>query len=84
MATVMCPAPESKTVSTPTKLLINNQWVDSESGKTFPTFNPATGEEIARVAEAGAGRRGTKRSPRHGLPLSAVRGARHLPPNAVD
>jgi aldehyde dehydrogenase (NAD+) len=51
----MCPAPELKTVSTPTKLLINNEWVASESGKTFPTFNPATGEEIARVAEAGAG-----------------------------
>jgi aldehyde dehydrogenase (NAD+) len=55
MATVMCPAPELKTVSTPTKLLINNLWVDSESGKTFPTFNPANGEEIARVAEAGTG-----------------------------
>jgi aldehyde dehydrogenase (NAD+) len=35
-----------------TKLLINNQWVDSESGKTFPTINPATGEEICHVAEA--------------------------------
>jgi len=50
----MCPAPELKTVSTPTKLLINNEWVASESGKTFPTLNPATGEEIARVAEADA------------------------------
>lgn len=55
MATVICPAPESRTVSTPTKLLISNEWVASESGKTFPTVNPATGEEIARVAEAGAG-----------------------------
>lgn len=54
MATVTCPAPDLKTVSTPTKLLINNQWVASESGKTFPTVNPATGEEIARVAEANA------------------------------
>jgi aldehyde dehydrogenase (NAD+) len=36
------------------KLLINNQWVDSASGKTFPTINPATGEEICRVAEADA------------------------------
>jgi aldehyde dehydrogenase (NAD+) len=43
-----------KTVSTPTSLLINNQWVESESGKTFPTINPATGEELARVAEADA------------------------------
>src|SRR5215472_11746198 len=38
----------------PTKLLINNRWVDSASGKTFPTVNPATGEEIAQVAEADA------------------------------
>jgi len=36
----------------PTKLLINNRWVDSASGKTFPTINPSTGEEICRVAEA--------------------------------
>ena len=37
-----------------TKLLINNQWVESVSGKRFPTVNPATGEEICRVAEADA------------------------------
>jgi aldehyde dehydrogenase (NAD+) len=37
-----------------TKLLINNRWVDSESGKTFATDNPATGEPIAQVAEAAA------------------------------
>src|SRR5271154_3949369 len=37
-----------------TKLLIGNKWVDSVSGKTFPTINPATGEEIAQVAEADA------------------------------
>jgi aldehyde dehydrogenase (NAD+) len=36
------------------KLLINNEWTDSVSGKTFPTINPATGEEICRVAEADA------------------------------
>lgn len=35
-----------------TKLLINNQWTDSQSGKTFPTINPATGEQICQVAEA--------------------------------
>jgi len=37
-----------------TKLLINNRWVNSASGKTFPSINPATGEEIAQVAEADA------------------------------
>src|SRR5690348_12716506 len=35
-----------------TKLLINNRWVDSVSGKRFDTINPATGEPIAQVAEA--------------------------------
>jgi aldehyde dehydrogenase (NAD+) len=34
------------------KLLINNEWVDSVSGKTFATINPATAEEICQVAEA--------------------------------
>lgn len=34
-----------------TKMLIDGKWVDSASGKTFPTVNPATGETIARVAE---------------------------------
>jgi aldehyde dehydrogenase (NAD+) len=37
-----------------TKLLIDNQWVDSASGKTFPTINPSTGEVICEVAEADA------------------------------
>lgn len=54
MATLTCPAPEVTTVSTPTNLLINNQWIPSDSGKTFPTINPATGEELARVDEADA------------------------------
>jgi aldehyde dehydrogenase (NAD+) len=35
-----------------TKLLINNRWVDSISGKRFETINPATGEPLAQVAEA--------------------------------
>src|SRR3984893_8867068 len=38
----------------PTKLLINGKWVDSASGRTFPTVNPSTGEVIAQVAEADA------------------------------
>ncbi|MGA8741197.1 MAG: aldehyde dehydrogenase family protein [Terracidiphilus sp.] len=36
------------------KLLIANRWVASESGKTFTTINPSTGEEICQVAEADA------------------------------
>src|ERR1700745_957256 len=38
-------------LSKPRKLFINNQWVESASGKTFPTYNPATGEVLAQVAE---------------------------------
>jgi aldehyde dehydrogenase (NAD+) len=38
----------------PTKLLINGKWVDSASGKTFPTINPSTGEVITQVAESDA------------------------------
>jgi aldehyde dehydrogenase (NAD+) len=37
-----------------TKLFISNHWVASESGKTFATINPSTGEEICQVAEADA------------------------------
>jgi aldehyde dehydrogenase (NAD+) len=32
-------------------LLIGGKWLDSVSGKTFPTINPATGETICQVAE---------------------------------
>src|SRR5260370_33490560 len=38
----------------PTKLLINGKWVDSVSGKRFPTINPSTGEVITQVAESNA------------------------------
>ncbi len=34
------------------QLLIDGQWVDAESGKTFTSPNPATGETLAEVAEA--------------------------------
>jgi aldehyde dehydrogenase (NAD+) len=37
-----------------TKLLINGRWIPSESGKTFATVNPSTGEEICQVAEGDA------------------------------
>ncbi|MCG3129579.1 MAG: NADP/NAD-dependent aldehyde dehydrogenase PuuC [Phycisphaerae bacterium] len=37
-----------------TRMLINNEWCDAASGKTFPTVNPATGDVIAQVAEADA------------------------------
>ena len=34
-----------------TKMLIDGKWLDSTSGRTFETINPATGEVIANVAE---------------------------------
>ncbi len=35
------------------KLWIDGKWVDADSGKTFITHNPATGEEVAEVPLAG-------------------------------
>ena len=35
----------------PKRLLIDGNWVESASGKTFPSINPSTGEEIAQIAE---------------------------------
>jgi aldehyde dehydrogenase (NAD+) len=46
--------PETKVKIGPTQLLINNQWVESASGKRFETINPTTGEVICDVAEADA------------------------------
>ncbi len=41
----------TKYVAKPRKMLINGKWVEAASGKTFPTYNPATGEVLAHVAE---------------------------------
>jgi aldehyde dehydrogenase (NAD+) len=38
----------------PKRLLIGGEWVAAASGKTFETRNPATGELLAHVAEAGS------------------------------
>src|SRR5438477_10228257 len=35
----------------PRKMLINGNWVDAVSGKTFPSYDPSTGEALATVAE---------------------------------
>ncbi len=48
-------APKARSVKPPKvkdqPMLIGGKWVDSVSGKTFPTSNPATGEVICQVAE---------------------------------
>src|SRR5688572_33030805 len=38
----------------PDKLLIGEEWVESASGETFETIDPATGDVICEVAKAGA------------------------------
>ncbi|HEX4075552.1 MAG TPA: aldehyde dehydrogenase family protein [Candidatus Acidoferrales bacterium] len=41
----------SRYVAKTRQMLINGKWVNAASGKTFPTYNPATGEVLAHVAE---------------------------------
>ena len=54
MASVMTHPTEHQVPVSATQILINNNWIPSESGKTFATINPATGEEICQIAEADA------------------------------
>src|SRR5207245_9286777 len=44
--------PQPQTTPRRYQLFIDGEFVDSESGKTFKTPNPATGETFAEVAEA--------------------------------
>ncbi len=45
-------APEvTRFIGTPKQLLINGKWVASASGKTFPVYNPATGQVMAQCAQ---------------------------------
>jgi len=41
------------------KMWIGGNWVDAESGKTYPVFNPATEAEIAQVPLDGSIRSST-------------------------
>jgi aldehyde dehydrogenase (NAD+) len=54
MASVVSSPYETNVAISATKLLIDNRWIPSESGKTFATINPSTGEEICQIAEADA------------------------------
>src|SRR5579871_4244812 len=54
MATATMPTTQHPVTISATKLLINNRWIPSVSGKEFSTVNPSTGEEICRIAEADA------------------------------
>ncbi|XP_034052503.1 aldehyde dehydrogenase family 1 member A3 [Gymnodraco acuticeps] len=46
------PAPVTAQEIRHTKIFIGNEWLSSSSGRTFPTFNPATGVKICDVEEA--------------------------------
>ncbi len=52
-ATYTIPVDEnvSRYIAKARPMLINGKWVNAASGKTFPTYNPATGEILAHVAE---------------------------------
>eukprot|EP00058_Branchiostoma_floridae_P023829 XP_002609319.1 hypothetical protein BRAFLDRAFT_86762 [Branchiostoma floridae] len=52
MAAPRVPAPDPNPEIKYTQIFINNEFVNSVSGKTFPTINPATGEKICDVQEA--------------------------------
>ncbi|MBZ5503319.1 MAG: aldehyde dehydrogenase family protein [Acidobacteriia bacterium] len=55
MATATQTIPMEKSVAAyvakPRLMLINGKWVPAASGKTFPTYNPSTGEILCQVAE---------------------------------
>ncbi|MBU6442530.1 MAG: aldehyde dehydrogenase family protein [Alphaproteobacteria bacterium] len=44
---------QASLAAAPQRLLIDGRWVEAASGKTFSTFNPATGEVLAQVARGG-------------------------------
>ena len=81
MASVLTSLNDSRVAVSATKLLINNRWIASESGKTFATVNPSTGEEICQIAEADAADV-EKAVEAARQPSSTVRGARRWRRNA--
>jgi phenylacetaldehyde dehydrogenase len=48
---VALPEFAAKFLSGPKQLFIDGAFVDAKSGKTFPVFNPATGDVLAQIAE---------------------------------
>ena len=54
MTFVMSHPSDRQAAVSETKLLTNNRWIASESGKTIATIDPATGAEICQVPDADA------------------------------
>ena len=52
MSAALASPPTATKFSGNTKLFINGEWTNSSDGATFDTYNPATGETIAKVAHA--------------------------------
>ena len=52
MSATLTTPPTATKFSGKTKLFINNEWCDASDGKTFDTYNPATGDVIAKVSHA--------------------------------
>src|SRR5215210_771807 len=48
------PSPALGFAEGPHRMLIGGQWVRAASGRSFPTVNPATGEDIAEIPYAEA------------------------------
>ena len=53
MTTLTAQGPATAPKVRKTRMLIDGEWVDSLSGKTFATLNPATEETIAEIAQGG-------------------------------
>ncbi|HEV8378399.1 MAG TPA: aldehyde dehydrogenase family protein, partial [Tepidisphaeraceae bacterium] len=53
-ATATIPSRKAPVKVRQTKMLIDGKWVNSASGRTFESINPATGDVIAHVAEGEA------------------------------
>lgn len=62
-----------------TQLWIGNEWADASSGATFDDVNPATGEVLARVAEAGEA--DVDRAVAHAREAMAGKPWRHMNPH---
>ena len=60
MATATTPRRAAAPQIRQTQLFIDGQWTPARSGKTFATFNPATEEVIAQVAEGDAAWRASR------------------------
>ncbi len=65
------------------KMLINGKWVDAASGKTFPTYNPATGDTLSRVAEGDKEDIDRAVKAARAAFETEVRGSRFTPPSAA-